>query len=100
MCLSISVVNDRVSVLSATIGGWLSHHTSGLLSHLIILMMAATKYSSQLEITIIYIVHNSKNQNDSKLTLGPFKCYVTVFSWEFDPTHHLVTLITLNLIPS
>ena len=49
------------------------------------LSMAATKYSSQLEITIIYIVHNSENQNDSKLTLGPFKCYVTFFSWEFDP---------------
>ena len=31
---------------------------------------------------------------------GSFKCYVMLFSREFDPTHPLVTLITLNLIPS
>ena len=32
--------------------------------------------------------------------MGPFKCYVTLFFWKLDPTHPLVTLITLNITPS
>ena len=32
--------------------------------------------------------------------MGPFKCYVTLFSGNWTPTHPLVTLITLNLTPS
>ena len=31
---------------------------------------------------------------------GPLKCYVTLLSGNWTPTHPLVTLITLNLTPS